>query len=888
VNADGFSDVIVGAWLYTAGQTNEGGAFVFHGSSSGLSANPNWDAEGDQALAYFGVSVAGAGDVNGDGFGDVIVGEQNRTNGQSSEGRAYVFFGSAEGLGDSLWIDESDLAGASFGHSVATAGDVNGDGYADVIVGAPSFANGQVTEGRVFVYQGSAFGPAIEPTWTAESNVIGAQFGISVATAGDVNGDGLSDVIAGAWTYANGNSGEGGAFVYHGAAAGLKTYAQWAAESDQVDALFGISVATAGDVNGDGFTDVIVGACGDDFPEVEVGRAYVYHGSASGLLTTAAWTVESDQDNARFGWSVSTAGDVNGDGFSDVIVGAPLYYNSQTFYSGRTYVYHGSASGLSTTAAWMVDGPAQLISFGAGVATAGDVNGDGFSDVVIGAPGYDNGEGDEGRAFVFHGSAAGLSTTAAWHAEPNTIAANFGCSVSTAGDVNGDGFSDVIVGAVGFSDLTEGQAFVYHGSTAGLLTTADWIAEASQLTGRFGSSVSTAGDVNGDGFSDVIVGAPEYDGGLQDEGRAFVYHGSALGLSTTAAWTGESDQTGATFGISAATAGDVNGDGFSDVIVGVDRYDNGQQDEGRALVYYGSESGLALAAAWAVESNHVFGYFGHSVTTAGDMNGDGFSDVIIGAHLYSNGQTHEGRAFAYYANDENGLDRIPRQARTDDSAPISLLGASNSESAFQLKVLGRTPAGRGHVRLQYEVKPFGTPFNGSGLVTTNAIDTGTPVLGIGSAVSLSDLASGLSSETLYQWRLRIISNSPFFPRSQWLAQSGNAATEADVRTAPTVTGVGEVLSGASESWLKPCAPNPFTTVTRLSYALPARGRVRLAIYDVSGRNVVTLADEIHEAGAYSREWDGHGSGGQRLPSGVYFARLEFGARVVAQKVVLTR
>jgi len=157
------------------------------------------------------------------------------------------------------------------------------------------------------------------------------------------------------------------------------------------------------------------------------------------------------------------------------------------------------------------------------------VNGDGYSDVIVGAPLYDGGHDNEGRAYVYHGSATVLSTTASWNVESDQADAQFGYSVGTAGDVNGDGYSDVIVGAPYYdSDETdEGWAYVYHGSATVLSTTADWTAESDQAGANFGYSVGTAGDVNGDGYSDVIVGAPYYDSGETDEGRAYVYHGSA-------------------------------------------------------------------------------------------------------------------------------------------------------------------------------------------------------------------------------------------------------------------------------------------------------------------------------------------------------------------------
>src|SRR5262249_6611668 len=138
------------------------------------------------------------------------------------------------------------------------------------------------------------------PVWTAESDQVGAQFGVAVAPAGDVNGDGYADVIVGASGYDNGQVDEGGAFVYLGSASGLATSAVWTAEGQQVNAGFGYAIATAGDVNGDGYADVIVGALSSDNGQVDEGRAYVYLGSASGLATSAAWTAESDQASALF------------------------------------------------------------------------------------------------------------------------------------------------------------------------------------------------------------------------------------------------------------------------------------------------------------------------------------------------------------------------------------------------------------------------------------------------------------------------------------------------------------------------------------------------------------------------------------------------------------
>jgi PKD repeat protein len=665
VNGDGYDDIIIGAPHYDSGETDEGAAFVYHGSATGLSPSPNWVAEGDQGSAEFGYSVGTAGDVDDDGHDDVIVGAPYHDGGETDEGRAYVYRGSATGLSTTVgWIAESDQASAEFGYSVGTAGDVNGDGYDDVIVGAKDYTNDQAHEGRVFVYYGAATGLSATADWTDESDQVGTAFGCSVGTAGDVDSDGYDDVIVGAFHY--GLNREGAAFVYHGSVTGLSTNADWTAESDQDGAHFGWSVGTAGDVNGDGYNDIIIGADYYDNDQTDEGRTHVYYGSASGLSTTADWTAEGNQDGAHFGYSVGTTGDVDDDGYDDVIVGA--HYGGLA-RGGAAFVYHGSAGGLSTAASWMVENNQTNAYFGWSASTAGDVNGDGCADVVVGAYGYNDGQADEGRAYVYHGSKAGLSIIADWTAESNQADAEFGWSVGTAGDVNGDGYDDVIVAAHWYDNgqTDEGRVYVYHGSASGLRTTASWTMESDQPHAYSGGSVSTAGDVNGDGYDDVIVGANYYDNGQTDEGRAFVYHGSATGLSVAADWTAESNQAGALFGDSVGTAGDVNGDGYDDVVVGAGNYDGDQVNEGWAFVYHGSATGLSTAADWTAEGDQVSAQFGRSVGTAGDVNGDGYDDVIVTALFYDNGETDEGRAFVYHGS-ATGLSTVADWTAESDQA----------------------------------------------------------------------------------------------------------------------------------------------------------------------------------------------------------------------------
>ncbi|HNP74856.1 MAG TPA: Ig-like domain-containing protein [bacterium] len=189
------------------------------------------------------------------------------------------------------------------------------------------------------------------------------------------------------------------------------------------------------------------------------------------------------------------------------------------------------------------------------------------------------------------------------------------------------------------------------------LLDSSWQAESNQASAQFGRVVDSAGDVNGDNYDDIIVGAYKYDNGQTDEGAVFVWYGSATGLgdngtTTNADWQAESNQASAQFGHSVASAGDVNGDNYDDIIVGASSYDKGQTNEGAVFVWYGSETGLGESgtpanADWQAESNQATAYLGYSVASAGDVNNDGYDEVIVGAYYYDNVESNEGAVFVF-------------------------------------------------------------------------------------------------------------------------------------------------------------------------------------------------------------------------------------------------
>jgi hypothetical protein len=381
----------------------------------------------------------------------------------------------------------------NFVSALANAGDVNGDGFADLIVGVNLADNGEVDEGRAFLYLGGPAGYTSVPSWIAESNQADSWFGNAVAGAGDVNGDGFADVLVGAVRFIPDQFSQGRTYLYLGSAAGLATDPAWTTDGDQPrgGGEYGISLASAGDVNGDGFDDVIIGAA--------QGNLRVYHGSAQGLSQTPAWTVNIESPS--FVVSVDSAGDTNGDGYDDIIIGDVGYSNGQD-HEGRAFVYLGSAGGLATSPAWSVEGDQDLLSFGQSVAGAGDVNGDGYDDLVVGTPFFGGLLTEIGKAWLYLGSASGPSSVPAWTAGGDISGARFGFNVAAAGDVDGDGRADVAIAAIGHPGSVHGRAYLFKGIDSGLEAVPSWD------TGSFGGfRVGSSGDLNGDGYGDVLTGA---------------------------------------------------------------------------------------------------------------------------------------------------------------------------------------------------------------------------------------------------------------------------------------------------------------------------------------------------------------------------------------------
>lgn len=434
--------------------------------------------------------------------------------------------------------------------------------------------------------------------------------------------------------------------------------AAWFYESTQSSSDLGYAVDIAGDLNGDGYPDVAVGAIKYAINAVKGGAVFVFYGGPGGLRSAPDWLFGLEMNGAELGTAVAGAGDVNGDGFADLIVGAPGCTNPEP-KEGCVFVFYGSSTGLANVPDQILELDRRDSYLGSAVAGAGDVNGDGYADVIVGAKWFTNNLNNEGAAFLFLGGPDGLSSTPAWQVEGNQAGASLGMAIAGAGDVNGDNYADVLVGAPFFDGaaVDAGYAALYLGSPGGLGSTPAWELTGSHADARLGWSVASAGDVNGDGLADFLVGAPGWRNQADEAvGAAFLYAGTADWQNAAPLWTAFSDQPNSLFGTAVNGAGDMNLDGFADVVIGAYRYSRDQSEEGVVLIYLGGPGGPAAAPRWMAEGNKSSTWFGFAVGSVADVDQDGYGDLLVGAPEYRSQTELRGRAFLYEGRDANTPD----------------------------------------------------------------------------------------------------------------------------------------------------------------------------------------------------------------------------------------
>ena len=422
---------------------------------------------------------------------------------------------------------------------------------------------------------------------------------------------------------------------------------------------FGQSIAS-GDLNGDGYSDLILGdgeygLFGSDMG-VNSGRVVVYYGSASGLQVSTPTTLYGWTEQTLFGQHIAYAGDVNNDGYGDVLISSPgkttelpiQVVNQDGTVStvtqtvrGEVALYLGSSYGLSQQPVWSSYGLDEYDDYGTQLSTAGDVNGDGFDDVLIGSP---RGGTEIGTVQLFLGNEMGLASEAAWTGQGNSAVDQFGDALASVGDIDGDGFDDVMIGAPGEQNGT-GAVYLFRGSPVfGLHEEAELVLMGDESGIEFGSNIAALGDVNNDGFDDIAITAENAINAEAGLGEVWVYFGEEDAFTSQPMVLSGRDDSGA-FGQEVAGAGDVNGDGYDDMLIRDTDVSNRTALD-RVILYLGSADGfstLQVEVADAISTPTADG--AHSIAGMGDFNGDGLAELVVGDP--QGGETSQGNVWVF-------------------------------------------------------------------------------------------------------------------------------------------------------------------------------------------------------------------------------------------------
>jgi len=697
---DGVNDLAIGAPYGDVTATGTGRVSIYNGNGSGFSETASQEYGGDHGYDYLGQHLV-ACDFNGDGIDDLAAGayrdeDRNEPVLFTNQGAVWILHGSDEGLSE---LPDQLVYGArpsSLGWSYETnarlgsrlaAGDVDGDGYCDLLAGSYEFSiDGEASgDGAVFLYRGSATGIEQWPTvaWSGEdSDAPGSHLGRTMAV-GDVNDDGLADILMSQWRYTDvsntttNNPQRQGAvrlvlgrdFTVDGPATDfiLATDADWTYFGDDNWDYTGMDVAIS-DFNGDGLADILVGSPNDEEGDGEnnTGTLSVFYGVAGALPASIAdHKIAGTTNGDYFGALIAPIGDVEGTGQVDTLVLA----GREDTYGLRVGAPHFVSGFLSTTQRLELPGQPSGQYVGRSADFVGDVTGDLYEDLVLGASRQDSAteQINGGAAYLYRGGPFGFEVDPVLEIEDvgSVNGGNqFGHVVSRAGDFNGDGQSDFAVVALSDArpnnfdgDLyanpdecpgdvsNSGALFIFLGVWSGLPSTEPAFVYYGTSPGKQMASLAGGADINGDGLGDLVIGSPSFDTDEGNDhgtvevvfGRAHAGSGIEVICEADGALFGRNP--GDSLGESVAVIGDLDGDNCAEFAAGADEVDFDLNNQGAVRYVRGfGGTGCPAEPEWAVlVSYDNNARAGSSVAGGEDVDGDGYPDLAVGGYNVSNG-----------------------------------------------------------------------------------------------------------------------------------------------------------------------------------------------------------------------------------------------------------
>ena len=613
--------------------------------------------------------------------------------------------------------------------------------------------------------------------------------------------------------------------------------------------LYGHSVNDAGDLNGDGRADLILGAPGDSRSGLNRGRAFIFFGDSQDRLT-----LQGQLTREAFGWAVAGIGDINGDGYDDVAVGAPLN-NSVGAEQGRVYVFFGG-NPMNAVVDLVLDGEVGGDHFGWSVSRGGDLNKDGKPDFLVGAPLANSPGLDAGAVYLYLGKNGTPSTTAAKRFDGEIAGDQFGFSVSDVPDYTGDGTPAFVVGAPFVDQPVQngGRAYLFFaGSSSGQLpsSTADVVfkprsGDPSELA--LGWSVSQAGLFDSDGRTDVIIGAPGY---LAARGLVAIFYGESIPSSTPSADQIILGETGGdSLGVSVADVGDFSGSNRTEIVVGAPSRDVPGANAGVVYLFEGGASYTNASQGQVVQRGGLAlqsppdDRLGFAVSAAGDLDGDGIPDFAVGAPT---GNNPEGSVAGYV-----GL-------VSSSGVPVSVIPVRMQ----QQPLFGD----------RLELRFTGPVVFAQQVSLWSASD--------GANWLLADLSQGFvrQDDALVAVLLRDAVEGVDEVELRWSLDGGSF--EESMRF--SLSAIPDLLFRLYEP-----TPNPFNPATVVRFELPGAMNVDLRVFDLRGRIVRTLFSGLAGPGEMELRFDGRDDRGRILANGVYQVVLQGEGLRVSKRAVLVK